>query len=70
MPILRETESIDILQAIICEGTNNNTGKNNGILRKIEELLGRPLQWLVCHLHMKELPFKKRFPYFFGGQTT
>ena len=30
-------------------------------LRKIEEQLGRPLQWLVCQLHMNELPFRKYF---------
>ena len=30
-------------------------------LRKTEEQLGRPLQWLVCQLRINELPFRKYF---------
>ena len=29
--------SVGTLQAIVCDGTNDKTGKNNRILRKIEE---------------------------------
>ena len=68
MSVLKETESTDTLQAIVCDGTNNNTGKNNGILRKIEEQLGRTLQWLVYELHINELPFRKYFSHVDGGQ--
>jgi hypothetical protein len=70
MSVVKETESTDTLQAIVCDGTNNNTGKNNGILRKIEKQLGRPLQWLVCELHTNELPFRKYFSDVDGGQMT
>ena len=51
MSVLKETESTDTLQAIVRDGTNNNTGKSNDIIRKLEEKPGRPLQWLVCLLH-------------------
>ena len=42
MSVLKETESIDTFQAIVCDGTNNNTGKNNDKLRKIKVELRRP----------------------------
>jgi hypothetical protein len=61
LSVITETDSTDSLQSIVCDGTNNNTGKNNGIIRKLEEALNRPLQWLVCLLHFNELPFRKIF---------
>ena len=70
MSVIKQTQSMDTLQAMVCDGTNNNTGKKNGILRKIEERLGRPLQWLVCQLHTNELPFRKYFSDIDGGQIT
>ena len=70
MSVLKETESIDTLQAIVCDGTINNTRKNNGILRKMSEQLGRPLQWLVCQLHMNDLPFRKYSLQVDGKQMT
>jgi len=59
MSVIVETQSTDSLQAVVCDGTNNNTGVRNGIIRKMEEALGRPLQWLICLLHCNELPFRK-----------
>lgn len=70
MSVINDTDSTESLQAVICDGTNNNTGKNNGIIRKMEEQLGRSLQWLVCELHTNELPFRKYFSDVDGGQTT
>ena len=43
----KNAESESTLQSMKCEGTNNNTDKKNGIVRKSEESLMRPLQWLV-----------------------
>jgi hypothetical protein len=61
MSVIVSTDSSSSLRAVVCDGTNNNTGKNNGIIRKLEENLGRPLQWLVCLLHCNELPFRTFF---------
>jgi hypothetical protein len=44
--------------AVGCDGTAVNTGKNNGIIRLLEEKLGRPLHWFICLLHMNELPLR------------
>lgn len=59
LSVITETESVTTLQAVVCDGTNNNTGKCNGIIRKLEMALNRPLQWLICLLHFNELPFRK-----------
>lgn len=59
MSVIIETNSVESLQGVVCDGTNLNTGKTNGIIRKLEENLGRPLQWLICLLHCNELPFRR-----------
>ena len=35
------------LVAIGCDGTNVNTGAHRGVIRLLEQRLGRPLQWFV-----------------------
>ena len=40
---------------VIGSGTNTNTGKNNGIIRRFEVKLNQPLQWFICLLHFNEL---------------
>lgn len=47
--------------AMGCDGTVLNTGHEGGIIRLVEEELQRPLQWLICELHLNELPFKALF---------
>ena len=37
------------------DGTASITGKYNGCIRRLEELLNKPLQWIVCLLHTNEL---------------
>ena len=59
MSVIIETNSVESIQGVVCDGTNNNTGKSNGIIRKLEENLGRPLQWLVCLLHCNELTLRR-----------
>ncbi|XP_049318586.1 uncharacterized protein LOC125780355 [Bactrocera dorsalis] len=49
------------LVGICCDGEVSNTGTENGILRRFEVLLGRPLHWFVCLLHFNELPFRHLF---------
>ena len=49
------------LVAITCDGCNVNTGKHAGVIKRIELELDRPLQWLVCLLHLIELPLREKF---------
>jgi len=44
---------------VLSDGTNVNTGEHNGIIRSVEAALQRPLQWLICELHLNELPFRE-----------
>ncbi|GBM51170.1 hypothetical protein AVEN_254587-1 [Araneus ventricosus] len=44
-----------------CDGTSVNTGVKGGIIRNLELILNRPLQWFVCQLHANELPLRHLF---------
>lgn len=59
----------DELAAIGCDGTSTNTGKNAGVIRLFEEKLQRPLQWIICMLHLNELPLRHLFNKL-DGKTT
>jgi hypothetical protein len=66
-----EKENIDktLIDAIGCDGTNVNTGRNNGVVRRLETGLDRPVQWLVCLLHMNELPLRHLLEHLDGVTT-
>lgn len=70
LSVIANTNSASTLQAVVCDGTVNNTGKRNGVIRRLEEGITRPLQWLVCLLHTNELPFRKYISVIDGGFTT
>jgi len=57
--VIHETESVDSRCAVLSDSTNVNTGKHNGVIRQLEVTLKRPLQWLICMLHLNELPFRE-----------
>lgn len=44
-----------------CDGTVVNTGVSNGVIRRLELKLQRPLQWIICLLHFNELPLRHLF---------
>ncbi|CAH0562965.1 unnamed protein product [Brassicogethes aeneus] len=50
--------SLSDLRCLGCDGCPTNTGKNGGIIRKLQEKLKRPLQWVICQLHSNELPLR------------
>ncbi|GBO09925.1 hypothetical protein AVEN_197109-1 [Araneus ventricosus] len=52
-----------ICNKVGCDGTSVNTGVKGGIIRNMELILNRPLQWLVCQLHANELPLRHLFPH-------
>ena len=37
------------------------TGKYNGAIRSLKELLKKPLQWSICLFHTNELPLRHVF---------
>ncbi|XP_031621365.1 uncharacterized protein LOC116339554 [Contarinia nasturtii] len=53
--------SLDSLIGICCDGEPANTDIRNGILRRFETQLNRPLHWFVCLLHFNELPLRHLF---------
>lgn len=53
--------SLTNLIGICCDGEPTNTGVENGIIRRFEILLDKPLHWFVCLLHFNELPFRHLF---------
>jgi hypothetical protein len=53
--------AMDSLVAIGCDGTNVNTGTKNGIIKRIEDSMERPLHWFICMLHANELPLRHLF---------
>ena len=56
--VIHSTLSTSKLEVVGCYGCPTNTGKHNGIIRRIELELCRPLQWSICILHMNELPLR------------
>ena len=46
------------LCAIGCDGTAVNTGSRGGVILRLEKVINRPLQWLICQLHGNELPLR------------
>lgn len=48
---------------------STNTGWKNGVLRNIEVMCKRPLQWFVCLLHFNKLPYRHLFEHLDGTTT-
>ena len=61
LSVIPSTDSTESLEAVVCDRTlvPCYTGMNNGIIRRLEISLQKPLQLLVCLLHMNELFLKK-----------
>ena len=59
--VVRDTNSVASLRAIGCDGAPVNISLNVGVIRMVEHELGRSLQWMICFLHMVELPFRHLF---------
>lgn len=59
--LLSKKIKLDNLMALGCDGTVTNTGKFSGVIRLFEKRLQRPLQWIICMLHLNELPLRHLF---------
>ena len=59
---VQQLESIgynfDNLSAIGCDSTRTNTGMDGGMVRHLENQIGRKLNYLICCLHLVELPLR------------
>jgi hypothetical protein len=51
------------------DGTNTNTGCNNGIIKLFENKLGLSMQWLSCQFHANELPLRHLIIHLDGPTT-
>lgn len=57
------------LIVIECDGTNVNLGKCGGVIRMLEKRLDRPLQWIICLLHINDLLFRHLFQQINGSTS-
>ena len=67
---IKDTPLEDNLRITGRDGTPITTGEYNGAIRKLEQLLGRPLQWCICLLHCVELPLRDIFLLVDGTSTA
>ena len=49
------------LKIVGSDGTAVMIGKSKGFVASLETLIGRPLQWVICLLHLNELPLRHVF---------
>ena len=56
--VMKDTPLEKKLKIIGSDSTAVMTGKNSGCIASLEALLGRPLQWAICLLHLNELPLR------------
>lgn len=57
------------LVVVGADGCNVNTGNKHGALVYLEKLLGRPLHWNICMLHLCELPLRALIRDLDGGTS-
>ena len=68
--VLAEHNSIATIEAVVCDGTNTNTGWKDGFIAHLERDLKRNLTRCVCLAHGQELPFRHLFCFCDGGHGT
>ena len=56
--MIKETLLEFYLVMIGSDSTSSMIGVHNGVIRCLEELLHKPLQWSICLLHCNELPLR------------
>ena len=58
MKWLVENDIKNEIKAVGADSTATNTGYKNGAIRGLECQLHHPLQWIICSLHLNELPLR------------
>ena len=59
--LLEEWKLTEKVQTLSFDTTPVNTGRHNGVCKRLEDKLGCELQWLTYHHHMLELVLAKGF---------
>ena len=67
---IKNTELAEKIKIIGTDGTACMTGKFNGFIRSLEELVNKPLQWVICLLHANELPRRHIFIHLDGTTNS
>ena len=57
------------MAAIGCDGTAVNIGCKGNVIKRQEDHLNKPLQWLVCLLHKNELSLRHIMKELDGGTS-
>ena len=70
LEVLAETNSLETIKVVCCDGTAVNTGWKDGMFVHMERDLGRKLLLCSCLAHQNELPFRKLFDSCDGGFGT
>ena len=68
--IIREFDSEDSVECVVCDGTSTMTGCYNGLIASAEREMNKELQWCICQLHGNETPMRHLFQYLDGGHGT
>ena len=68
--VVREFESEETLEAVVCDGTRAMTGCYHGTVATVEMELCTELQWCICQLHGNECPMRHVFQFLDGGCGT
>ena len=58
---IKDTALEQKLKIVGSDGTTVMTGKSKGFIPSLETLIGKPLQWFICLLHLNELPLRHIF---------
>ena len=66
---LKEKGREGSLSIVGADGCNVNPGSQRGALVYLEKLLGKPLHWNICMLHLCELPLRALIRVFDGGTS-
>ena len=59
--VIEKYSSESTLRSLNVDGCRVNTGRNNGMIKYVEDILNRSLQWIVCLLHLNELLLRHLF---------
>jgi hypothetical protein len=59
--LLQKNINLDSFCAIGCDATVTNTGRTGGIISLLEKRINKSLQWIICLLHVNELPLRHLF---------
>ena len=60
---------VSLIDSIRCDGTFTDVGWKSGVIKRFEEKLRKPVQWIVCQLHGNELPLHHLFIHL-DGKTS